>query len=634
MRAPCSLRKLLRFFHDRHPRYRRAGIALVVGLAAPVLVGASGFSVDAGCWFTQKSALQMATDAGAVKAARDLATNPATTQASLQSDALTAANAATSGQLNLAADDITISRLADPRQVQVTAKTQGPHYFSQVLYPMPVDIGTSSTAGVAYTQISKQAVCYSVDSYTYLYSTGFGTIDTSHDAGIDPFQCGSPPSPLSAYNAYCGGGVLGCSFNVLNAGGVLLPFAFQIGANGGAGGLSPVLGTVVQTLDNLTGIAAGTGAGPVSYTQGSAQCPGNSCTIYAGTYNGGITIGPNVTVTFAPSGANHDFLIENGNFTVSNQATLSAASDPNAVFFMGGANPGAYVAATQVQLNTAPINSGAILLTSTSTFQSSSIIGTQTSAPLYAMPYAQQSAETQGLLSVLGLPGQNLVGTNFESVVGICPQAVSNCQSPEISAAAFQSTPVPSLGLLSSLLPGLTLTNMLANEGESSSTTITSGVTFANGVPTNWSQQETASSTLTNTLQTVPNILKAMNISGGLAAVVTPLLQTVLNTIAPNESAQSNIADSGVFAGQTSVAAPSCNGQPVLFSQAIAPAFGPGFTDILQSAGESGASGAVSVTDNVTVCGQSPIASITPITPGTILTDSTAGGASSIELIK
>jgi Flp pilus assembly protein TadG len=626
--------ELTRFLYGRNPKYRRAGIAVVVGLAAPVLVGASGFSVDAGTWFSQKSELQMATDAAAVKAARDLATNPATTQASLQADALVAANAATDGALNLTTDELTTTRQADPRQVKVSGTVQGPHYFSQVFYPMPVKIGSASTAGVAYTQISTQAVCYSVDSYTYLYSTGFGTIDTAHDAGIDPFKCGTPPTPMNAYNAYCNGGVLGCSFNLLNAGGVLLPFAFQIGANGGSGGVAPVLASVVQTLNNLSGPVTGTGAGPTVYTQGSALCPGNACTIQAGTYNGGITIGPNVTVTFVPSGANHDFLIENGNFTVSNQAALSAGSDPNATFFMGGTSPGAYVAATQVQVNTAPLNSGAIILTSSSTFKSSSLIGTQTSAPLDAMPYAQQAAETNGLLSVLGLPGQNLVGTNFESVVGICPQAISNCQNPETSTAAFQSTPLPSLGLLGSLLPGLTLAQMLANEGETSTTTITSGVTFANGVPTDWTQQETANSTLTNTLQQIPVILQSLNVSPILSLTVTPLLQTVLNAIAPNQSMQNNVADSGVFAGQTSMGTPSCNGKPVLFSQPIAPAFGPGFTDILNTAGQNGAGAAVSVTDNVTVCGQSPLASITPITPGTILTNSTAAGSSSIALLQ
>jgi Flp pilus assembly protein TadG len=629
MVAPRVSGRLQALRLNRFPKSRRAGIAVMTALSLPVIIAAGGFTVDVGIWDGQQTALQAATDAGAVKDARDLAINPATTQATLAADALAAANAASAQQFNLAAGNLTVTQLADTRQVQVSAAIPAEHFFSQVLFPNAVNIRASSTAGIAYSTISSQATCYAVNGYTYFYSTGFGTIDTSHTSGLDSFKCGAPPTVPAAYNVYCGGGVLGCSLDVLGLGNTLLPFAFQIGPNGGPGGATPVLATVVQTLTSLLGGVTGSPA-MLTLNQGSALCPGNVCTVTAGVYNGGITFGPGLTIAFEPSGSSNVFLIENGNLVINTQDTLEN-TDPSAVFFMGGANPGAYVAATQVQINTAPINNGAIILTSKSTFTSSSLIGTQTSAPLSAMAAAQQDALTNGLLSTLGLPGQNLVGTNFISVVATCALATSTCPSPSTQPPLIQNTPIPSLGLLGALVPNLTLTQLLSAEGETSTTTITSGDAFANGVATDWSQQETATSTLTNTLQTLPSALNNLGLSGLLYG---GLVQGVLNLIAPSETASQSIAASGVFTGQTSQGTPSCSGQPTLYTQTITPAYSPGFTDILNSAGQNGATGAFTTTDTVTVCGTSPLASITPITPGTTIVASTAGGASTITLLR
>lgn len=621
----------------------RAGtIALMFALALPVVIGFLALSIDVPFWFAQKTALQTATDAGAIKAARDLATNAGTTPATLKSDALAAAIAASNGQFQLDNTDFSIKQLADNRQVEADASVPAPKFFSAVTYPVPVNIHASSTAGVAYSTISTQGTCYAIDSFNYLYSTGFGTIDTSHSSGIDGYKCGTPPAPPSAYDAYCGGGVLGCSLDVLGLGNDLLPFAFQIGAGGGNGGLAPVLGTVLNTVTNLLGNSTNIMSGaPLVLGPNSAQCPGNACTVTAGTYIGGITVQPGVSVSFVPNGANDDFLIENGDLVVSTQDSISA---PNAIFFMIGSKPGAYIAETQVQVNTAPINNGAIILTSKSTFTSSSLIGTQTSAPLSAMPYAQTQAQSAGLLSLLGLPGQNLVGTNFESVVATCPQATSICTNPSEQAPVFQSTLIPGLGTLQALLPALTnsviAADILSSEGETSTTTVTSGLTLANGVPTDWQQSETASSTLTNTLQTLPNALNALGhslgfgISGLLALAVDPVLQPLLNAIAPNVTNSQSTSASGVFAGQTLNGAPACGGQNMLYSAQITPNYGPGFTDVLDASGENGAGGAVTTSDTITICGNSQIASITPITPGTTLVSSTAAGASTLALLK
>lgn len=604
-----------RFFLSRQPRYRRAGVALMVGLASPVLIGVTGFAVDASFWVGQHTTLQTATDAAAFKAARDLATLPSTSPAILASDALAAANLAVAGRMTLTSNQIAVTQLTDTRQVKVSASIPGAKFFSQILDASPVTISATSVAGVSYSTVSTQATCYAADSYNYLYSTGFGTIDTAHSAGLDSFKCGSPPPPPAVYNSYCGGGVLGCSLNLLNAGSFLLPFAIQVGPGTTSGGLPVLLTPVINTLTALLGGANASGPGAMTFIgPGSPQCTGTICAVPAGVYNGGLTILPGITANFGPG----NFVIENGNLAISTQASLGANT---ATFYFGGANPGGFVEYSQIVVNTAPINNGSIIFKSIAPFNSSSIIGTQTSSPLSVAPYAQNYASTQGLLSILGLPGQNLVGTNFISAIGICPQATATCTNPQNQSATRQAALLPSLNVLDTLLSGTQLASLISSQGEISTTTITSGVTYANGVPTDWTQTDTAQSTLSTT----PGLLQLLLNLLGLGALGNP--QTVNQTTTA----------ANVFPGQTSRGTPSCTGQPVLFSHNYGGSgISAGFTDILQTAGQNGATGYNTMSDAITICGSTPanIASITPLGTGTQLVSSTAAGASAIYLLQ
>jgi Flp pilus assembly protein TadG len=627
------LRFLTGFWFSNTPRHRRAGVALMVGLTSPVLIGMTGFAVDASFWVSQHTTLQTATDAAAFKAARDLATTPSTSAATLASDALAAANQAVAGQMTLTASDITVSQLTDDRQVKVTASVAGDRFFSQVYYPFPVTITTSSTAGVAYPLVSNQATCFAADSYMYLYSTGFGTFDTAHSAGLDSFTCGSAPNPPAVYNSYCGGGVLGCSLDILNAGNVLLPFAIQIEPSGGTYNSAGLLLTpVIATLGNLLTGSSYAGGGTMTYVgPTSSGCSNNSCTIRPGVYNGGLTIESGVTANFA-SGT---YLIENGNLAISTQAKIN---QNNAIFYFSGASPGGYVQYSQVIVNTAPLNAGSIEMTSNANFSSSSIIGTQTSSPLSVAPYAQSYASTQGLLSTLGLPGQNLAGTNFVSAIGVCPHAASTCASPQNQSAITQSTIIPSLSGLATLLPALTPADLILGQTESSLTSVTSGVTYANGVPTDWFQADTATSTLANTHETsTSSVLSLLGLSNLLSPVVSPILNPILAAIAPSVTNTQATSASGTFAGQTSTGAPSCaGGQPILYSGPLISTFGAGATDILQTAGSNGGTTNLAMSDSIIICGTTPsgISSITPLGSGSQLVSSTAAGASALYLLQ
>jgi hypothetical protein len=281
-------------------------------------------------------------------------------------------------------------------------------------------------------------------------------------------------------------------------------------------------------------------------------------------------------------------------------------------------------------LNTAPIDNGAIVLTSTSTFSSSSIVGTQTSAPLSAMADAQSQAASNGLIAATGLdnvlpggaPMQNLVGTNFESEIATCPQATSTCATTQGNSTIFQYTLLPSLGIVSSLGLNFSALNKLTKEGETSSTVITSGVTFKNGVATDWRQEETANSTLTNILGAVRSLLGPLQ----LLSLLTPIANT-----------QTNSQDTGVYAnvfpGQTSTATPSC-GTGNLYSNTITPNFSPGYSDILDSAGDNGTVGAVTTSDVIKICGTSETSAVNLIGSGTPISSGLASGASTVVLLR
>src|SRR5271168_1332053 len=89
---------------------RRAGIALVVALSAPLLIAATGLSVDVGYWYQEQESLQSAADAAALAAANaQINFNTVTSQQQAEPFALAAANNATNNQFNLTATTLTVA---------------------------------------------------------------------------------------------------------------------------------------------------------------------------------------------------------------------------------------------------------------------------------------------------------------------------------------------------------------------------------------------------------------------------------------------------------------------------------------------------------------------------------------------
>ncbi len=665
---------------------RRAGLALMTGLALPFLIGAAGFATDSAFWFAQHSALQSAVDAGALAVARDLETTPGGPTApdaittAITTDAVNAANAASSNQFGLTAASLNIQTLGaasqggDPRRVQVDASAPAKLFFSPAVHMGKFTISTRAVAGVSYSLISTQATCQALDSFTYIYSTGFGTLETAHSSGIDPYTCGQaaivPPLPNTAY---CNGGILGCSLSLvttplgLNVGGSLLPIAFQVEPNGaGGGGLVPTLTSALATIPSLLGGMTSTStAAPKTYLKG--QCAQNICNIPAGVYPGGIVIGPGVTFNFvAGSGGNTYFLLLNGNLVISTQAAIQGTAANNFTFFMLGATPGAYVSENQVQVNLAPIAQGAITYTSAASFNYQSVLGTQISAPYSEMFYAQQQAASPsaGLVGNLGLPGGNVVGTNYVTVMAVCPQATSFC-TPSYSrtAAQYQTTLLPSASGVVQVLANLLGQNtpvsslssqLLSNAGEQSTTTFVSGVQIANGIPTDWSQSEAQTGTQSATTQPLAYALSGVNQVltgllnllglGGLNSAVTDVYKTITQG-QPQLTNTAPISGSGVFPNQvtqlpSSSSTAGCSaGATNLYTGVanIQPNFGPAFTNLVITSGTQNPQKlALTTTDTILICGTTSSATtIAQIFPGqTGMTGSAAAGASTLALLQ
>jgi len=99
---------------------RRASVALIYGLSAPLLIGAAGLSVDVGYWYQTQTSLQSAADAAAMAAAQGAVAYGITSSADTTTFgtggggtlALAAANQATNNQFNFTssgASTVTVS---------------------------------------------------------------------------------------------------------------------------------------------------------------------------------------------------------------------------------------------------------------------------------------------------------------------------------------------------------------------------------------------------------------------------------------------------------------------------------------------------------------------------------------------
>lgn len=182
-------------------RNRRAGVALIVAMATPLLIAITGLAVDAGYWYQQQENLQSAADAAALNAAMNdqlLAQSSNATKASAALPGATAAaNNATNNQFGLVAApsgapvvSLTASMNTPAAlDTQYVATVQIPRggFFSKVLGPGLTGLGagyqtaTATAVLAAITTGSAPACLYlsAASAQRALYATGGAKINAS-----------------------------------------------------------------------------------------------------------------------------------------------------------------------------------------------------------------------------------------------------------------------------------------------------------------------------------------------------------------------------------------------------------------------------------------------------------------------
>ena len=190
-------------------RERKAGVALIIAIAAPLLIAATGLTVDLGYWYEQQEALQSAADAAALAAATAAEKYGVSTTNVAEDFALNAANEATNGQfaltaatLTLATSSVTVNGTASTQWVaSATIPRRG--FFSGVGGPgwQGLPAGTQTASAAADVIAASSPAC--------LIATQ-GTISVNGGAQVVATNCGVNSNDAS-----------GCSMSVTGSGKII-----------------------------------------------------------------------------------------------------------------------------------------------------------------------------------------------------------------------------------------------------------------------------------------------------------------------------------------------------------------------------------------------------------------------------
>jgi Flp pilus assembly protein TadG len=195
-------------------RDRRAGVALIVAMATPLLIAITGLSVDAGYWYQQQENLQSAADAAALNAAmNDAVLNVTTTGAAKAAAALpgatAAADSATNQQFGFVAGTggAAVSLVANMNtpsanitQYIATAKIPRGGFFSKVLGPGLVALGAGYQSATA-TAIIETETIGNPSRCNQLFGTSGNDIYATGGARLTATNCG-----IEADSTSCAGG--------------------------------------------------------------------------------------------------------------------------------------------------------------------------------------------------------------------------------------------------------------------------------------------------------------------------------------------------------------------------------------------------------------------------------------------
>jgi Flp pilus assembly protein TadG len=377
------LRSVYRFTRRRLAS-RRAAAAMIVALSAPLLVAATGLSVDVGYWFQQQETLQSATDAAALAAATAAAKYGDTTAASVKPFALAAANEASNNQFNLTNSTLTVGANSSTTEADgstvtgftVSAQIPRGSFFSSVsgmglLGLATGNQSTASTADVVSTSSPSCLITTNPSAAKSIYANGSSQIVSSTCAFIsDSSACGSgdsdaiaaDPSAQIVANAIS---TVGCTY-ANTSGGAYVGVPSGSAANGASNGYE-VTNHAAAATDPLAAMGAppawptmptpGTGYTSISGdtgwlsagAHGPVQCTGSysgNCNVPSGNYTVGSVSGVNVQFN-DPSTGNTN-IIGGLNSGVTGTLTLNS---PN-YFIAGSSSSSSTVTTWAMTINT------------------------------------------------------------------------------------------------------------------------------------------------------------------------------------------------------------------------------------------------------------------------------------------
>ncbi len=264
-------------------------------IAAPVLLGLAGASIDVGIWYANKRLVQSAADSAALAGALEVLRSNADADAIVAAVTLDAAN---NGYSSGNGDTVTV--VATSPQVEVTITRPTPGLLSRVVF--------TEQTNVAARAVAEANV---IDSCVWSLSpSASGALSVSGNAQVT-LGCGV------VANSNAGSGITEVGNSCLTA--------TKVKVVGGTGGdcLNPTPETGIPPITDPLAALDGPSVGPCDFNGNYANFNSNNgpdpIVLTPGVYCGNITINTNRNVVFSPG----LYILDNAALTINGQANVS-----------------------------------------------------------------------------------------------------------------------------------------------------------------------------------------------------------------------------------------------------------------------------------------------------------------------
>ncbi len=284
-------KRLTRLWKDR-----AGGVFVFFAIAAPVLIGIVGASIDIGLWYANKRLVQSAVDSAALAGALELRRTDETAAAAIHADVETAVNldAAINGYSAGNGDTIVVDTSNSPR-VAVTISRPTPGLLSQVVFNEQTDVAARA---VAQADIN--------DSCIWSLSPSGTGVSVSGSAQVD-LGCG-----VIANSSDSDG---------IDENGTGCLTATEIKVVGGTSGdcINPTAGTGINPVDDpLAALQGPPGPYPCDYTNVTVSNASQS-PLQPGTYCGFLRINTSAPIVFDPG----LYILDRAGFTINGSANVT-----------------------------------------------------------------------------------------------------------------------------------------------------------------------------------------------------------------------------------------------------------------------------------------------------------------------